>query len=150
MLDFRPSVSIAVLVSLLGLSACDRNQTPSSARDLTAQLTGTSEVPPTTSTGSGTLKATLNEETKVLSWTVTYSDLSGPLTAAHFHGPAMAGENAGVMVPITGDLASPMTGEKTLTAPQMTDLTTGKWYVNLHTAANPDGELRGQVTINQR
>ena len=148
MIDFRPSLSIAVLVSLLGLSACDRNQTPSNARDLTAQLAGTSEVPPTTSTGSGTLKATLNEETKVLNWTVTYSDLSGPLTAAHFHGPATAGENAGVAVPITGDLASPMTGEKTLTAPQMADLKTGKWYVNLHTAANPDGEIRGQVSTN--
>lgn len=150
MIDFRPSLPVAVLVSLLGLSACDRTQTSSGARDLTAQLAGTSEVPPTTSTGTGTLKATLNEETQVLSWTVTYSDLSGPLTAAHFHGPAMVGENAGAVVPITGDLASPMTGEKTLTAPQMTDLTTGKWYVNLHTAANPDGEIRGQVTINQR
>ena len=149
MIDFRPSLPVAVLVSLLGLSACDRTQTSSGARDLTAQLAGTSEVPPTTSTGTGTLKATLNEETKVLNWTVTYSDLSGPLTAAHFHGPAMVGENAGAVVPITGDLASPMTGEKTLTAPQMTDLTTGKWYVNLHTAANPDGELRGQVTTNQ-
>ena len=150
MIDFRPSLPVAVLVSLLGLSACDRTQTSSGARDLTAQLAGTSEVPPTTSTGTGTLKATLNEETQVLSWTVTYSDLSGPLTAAHFHGPAMVGENAGAVVPITGDLASPMTGEKTLTAPQMTDLTTGRWYVNLHTAANPDGEIRGQVTINQR
>lgn len=150
MIDFRPSLPVAVLVSLLGLSACDRTQTSSGARDLTAQLAGTSEVPPTTSTGTGTLKATLNEATQVLSWTVTYSDLSGPLTAAHFHGPAMVGENAGAVVPITGDLASPMTGEKTLTAPQMTDLTTGKWYVNLHTAANPDGEIRGQVTINQR
>ena len=71
--------------------------------------------------------------------------MTGPVTAGHFHGPAAAGANAGVVVPFAGSLASPITGSATLTDPQIADLKAGKWYVNLHTAANPGGEIRGQV-----
>jgi hypothetical protein len=56
----------------------------------------------------------------------------------------MPGENAGVVVPMTGSLTSPIRGKATLTAAQAADLMAGKWYVNLHTAANPNGEIRGQ------
>ncbi len=71
--------------------------------------------------------------------------MTGPVTAGHFHGPAAAGANAGVVVPFAGSLASPITGSATLTDAQIADLKAGKWYVNLHTAANPGGEIRGQV-----
>jgi len=98
------------------------------------------------SDASGTVEANLNKETNVLSWTVTYSGLSGPATAGHFHGPAIAGQNAGVVIPLDGNLASPIKGTATLTAEQVADLVAGKWYLNLHTAANPKGEIRGQVT----
>src|SRR6185295_1748531 len=81
-----------------------------------------------------------------LKWTVTYSGLSGPVTAGHFHGPAPAGANAGVVVPFTGSMASPIEGTATLTDAQMADLVAGKWYANLHTAASPGGEFHGQVT----
>jgi hypothetical protein len=57
----------------------------------------------------------------------------------------MAGANAGVVVPITGPLVSPIKGSAVLTAAQAADLMAGKWYVNVHTAANPGGEVRGQV-----
>ena len=79
---------------------------------------------------------------------VTYSGLSGPVTAGHFHGPAAACANAGVVVPFTGSMASPIQGQAVLTEAQMADLVAGKWYANLHTAANPGGEIRGQVTGN--
>ena len=72
--------------------------------------------------------------------------LSGPATAAHFHGPAEAGKNAGVEVPIPNAGTSPVEGSATLTEAQAADLTGGKLYVNVHTAANPGGEIRGQVT----
>ncbi|MDQ6629666.1 MAG: CHRD domain-containing protein [Pseudomonadota bacterium] len=110
---------------------------------MSATLSGASEVPPTTTTGSGTAKVNLSGNS--LSWTVTYAGASGPVTAGHFHGPAAPGSNAGVVVPFTGSLASPITGTATLTDAQVADLKAGKWYVNLHTAANPGGELRGQV-----
>jgi hypothetical protein len=71
--------------------------------------------------------------------------LSGAATAAHFHGPADPGKNAGVAVPITPN-TSPLEGSTTLTDAQAADLQAGRWYVNVHTAANPGGEIRGQLT----
>ena len=84
--------------------------------------------------------------TKNLTWTVTFTGLKGPATAAHFHGPAEAGKNAGVAVAIPNAASSPAEGSATLTDAQAADLTAGKYYVNIHTAANPGGEIRGQVT----
>lgn len=106
-----------------------------------------SEVPPVTnSKATGRLSATYDTATRALSYDVTYADLTGPAAAAHFHGPAPVGKNAGVMVPITGDLASPIKGTVTLTEAQAKALTDGDVYFNIHTAANKGGEMRGQVT----
>ena len=110
---------------------------------MTIPLSGANEVPPNASTGTGTAKVDLDGT--VLKWTVTYSGTTGPVTAGHFHGPAQPGSNAGVVVPFPGPLSSPITGTATLTAAQVADVKAGLWYVNLHTAANPGGELRGQV-----
>jgi hypothetical protein len=110
-----------------------------------AKLDGASESPATTSKGKGTAKLKFDTETKKLDYTITYKGLSGDAVAAHFHGPADAGANAGVELPITVG-KSPIKGEATLTDAQATDLQAGKWYVNIHTAASPAGEIRGQVT----
>lgn len=110
-----------------------------------ANLSGASEVPPTDSKATGTLAATYDTTSKTLSYTVEYSGLSGDATAAHFHGPAAPAENAGVVVPVTGSVASPIKGSATLTDPQAADLTAGRWYFNVHTAAHKPGEIRGQV-----
>ena len=113
---------------------------------LKANLQPSSEVPPRVSKGHGILDATFDTDTKVLTWTTTYADLSGPVTMAHFHGPAPVGENAKVQVPIDKRaLASPMKGQATLTDQQVTDLMAGQWYFNIHTQENPTGEIRGQV-----
>jgi len=117
-----------------------------SAEKLKATLDGKAEVPATTSSGTGTADLDYDAASKKLSWTVTYSGLSGPATAAHFHGPAEAGKNAGVAVAIPNAAASPVKGEATLTDAQAADLLGGKYYINIHTAANPGGEIRGQVT----
>ncbi|MBR0904493.1 CHRD domain-containing protein [Bradyrhizobium liaoningense] len=119
---------------------------PASAEKLKATLDGKSEVPATTTSGTGTADLNYDAASKKLSWTVTYSGLSGPATAAHFHGPADAGKNAGVAVAIPNAAASPVKGEATLTDAQAADLLGGKYYINIHTAANPGGEIRGQVT----
>lgn len=112
----------------------------------TARLTGAREVPKTDSKGTGRLTATYDATTKVLTYTLTFDRLSGPATAAHFHGPATRGQNAGVLVPI-GDRnpTSPVSGTVTLTTEQANALQARKVYVNVHTAANPGGEIRGQV-----
>jgi hypothetical protein len=113
---------------------------------MTAELNGASEVPANDSAGTGMLEATYDTETKMFAWTVTYEGLTGDATAAHFHGPAAPDANAGPVVPIEGDLASPIEGSATLTDEQATQLQDGMWYFNLHTAEYPDGEIRGQVT----
>ncbi|CAG9225716.1 MULTISPECIES: CHRD domain-containing protein [Burkholderia cepacia complex] len=113
---------------------------------LSASLQPSSEVPPTATKGAGAVDATYDTATHLLRWTVTYENLTGPATAAHFHGPAPVGQNAGVQVPIPKDeLASPIKGSKELTDAQVAELTSGKWYFNVHTKAHPAGEIRGQV-----
>lgn len=112
-----------------------------------ATMNGKSEVPPNQTAGTGDALATLDTTSKVLTYTVTFNNLTGPATAAHFHGPAAPGANAGVVVPIGGaSPTSPVHGTATLTEAQIKDLEAGKWYVNVHTAANKGGEIRGQVT----
>jgi hypothetical protein len=111
-----------------------------------ATLNGKNEVPPTTSTGTGTLSASLDTTTKALNYTLTFEGLTGPATAAHFHGPAAPGANGPVAVPIgAANPTSPVTGTATLTDEQITDLRGHKMYVNVHTAANKGGEIRGTV-----
>jgi hypothetical protein len=109
-------------------------------------LKGSEEVPAHAVPGTGKVSASLDTTTKVFSYKVTYSGLTGPATMAHFHGPAAAGANAPPVVPVPAtSLANPMAGTATLTDDQIADLKAGKWYFNIHTAANPGGEIRGQL-----
>ncbi|MBC7635122.1 MAG: CHRD domain-containing protein [Acetobacteraceae bacterium] len=135
------------VLTTLGLCAAMLLAAPAFAEtvDYTAKLDGASEVPATMTTATGAATAKFDTVSKNLSWTVTYSGLSGAATAAHFHGPAAVGANAGPIVPISGSLASPITGNATLTDAQATDLAAGKLYFNIHTDANKGGEIRGQM-----
>ncbi len=130
----------AAAVVLLGLS-------PASAEtySLIASLKGASEVPSNSTTGTGSLTATYDTTTKKLAWTVTYAGLTGAAVAAHFHGPAGPGKDAPVEVPVTIG-PSPLQGSATLTPAQEKDLLDGNVYFNIHTEANPKGEIRGQVS----
>ena len=107
-----------------------------------ADLKGSKEVPATGSSATGKASVTYDDKSKKLSWVVTYSGLSGEPTAAHFHGPAAPGKNAGPVVDISGDIKK---GSADVTAEQAADLKAGKWYLNIHTEKFPDGEIRGQV-----
>jgi hypothetical protein len=114
--------------------------------NISVELTAAAEVPPNNSAGKGTLEATLDTESNVLKYTVTYEGLTGPVTGAHFHGPADATANAPPVVPIPEDmLASPIEGEATLTDDQVAEVQNHMWYFNIHTAQYPDGEIRGQL-----
>ena len=110
-----------------------------------AALSGAAETPATASAGKGTASVTLDTDTRRVTWTITYAGLSGPATMAHFHGPAAPGASAGVLIPVAGSLASPIKGEADVDDGQIGDLRAGLWYVNIHTAQNPKGEIRGQL-----
>src|SRR5260370_27237114 len=139
-------MSNKTMLATLALGATIAFAGPAFAEKMKATLDGKSEVPPNASAGKGTADIDYDAASKKLSWKVTYSGLSGPATAAHFHGPAAAGANAGVAVAIPNATTSPVEGSATLTDAQAADLVAGKYYVNVHTAANPGGEIRGQVT----
>lgn len=143
-----PSLLCAgLLAGVLAFAGCASSPLPKMSADETslwATLSGAAEVPPNDTSGKGELRATLDKNTRQLRWQMSYSGLSGPATAAHFHGPALPGANAAVAVPIAPP-SSPTQGEATLTEAQIDDLLSGKWYVNVHTAAHPGGEIRGQV-----
>jgi hypothetical protein len=132
------------MLATLALGAAVAFAGPAFADKMKATLDGKAEVPPNTSAAKGTADIDYDAATKKLSWKLNYSGLSGPATAAHFHGPAAAGANAGVKVPIP-NTASGSEGSATLNDEQAADLVGGKYYVNVHTAANPGGEIRGQV-----
>ena len=135
------SLPIATCLGLLMGAAAAAETIP-----LVADLSGAVQVPPNPSKGKGAVTGAFDTATRVLAWKGTYSGLTGQPMAAHFHGPADAKMNAPVVVNFD-KLVSPFEGTATLTEAQAADLLAGRWYVNIHTASYPGGELRGQVTI---
>lgn len=144
---FRATTACALVVLAAGCSSVSLSEAPKARGHVhEAALSGAQEVPPATTAGTGMAEVEHDPATNKIRWRVTYSGLSGPVTGAHIHGPAAAGQNAAVVVPFTGDLTkSPVTGEATLTPAQFGDFAAGLWYVNLHTAKFPGGEVRGQL-----
>lgn len=118
-----------------------------------AELTGANEVPANTATGTGEAWILIDPQNNTVRWYVTYEGLTGPATGAHIHGPADVDANADVIIDLgTGDTVdrynSPIEGETTgLTAEQIAQAEGGMWYVNIHTEANPAGEIRGQIVV---
>jgi hypothetical protein len=133
------TISVVAVAALLAFPA--RAETV----NLKATMNAASEVPPNDSKATGTVTVTYDTGSKLISWKGSYSGLTGPATAAHFHGPAEVGKNAGVAVPIANPTPS-FEGSATLTDAQAADLLAGRYYVNVHTDANKPGEIRGQVT----
>ncbi len=137
-------VGLAAL-GVVALTGCAQDSMRSTSTFNTT-LSGAQEVPPVNTAGRGEAKVTVDRATRQLTWEVGYNGLTGPVTAAHFHGPAAPGQNAGVVVPIAqGPATNPMRGSAMLTEEQMNQLLQGRWYINLHTEQNKGGEIRGQV-----
>ena len=133
---------------LLSLNACTKNDDkPDNTVDFNATLNEAQETPPTGESGTGTCTATYNNENNELNYTLTWNGLTGVPTAMHFHkaGIGVAGD---VEIPITGFTASAsgmLTASAIVDEDEAQDLLEGKFYVNIHTAAHPGGEIRGQL-----
>lgn len=117
---------------------------------LTAAMDGAQEVPANASPGTGLGVITYDNVANQLNWNITFAGLISGATAAHFHGPAARGVNAGVQVPIPLGISAGMTsgnlvGMATITETQESQLLSELWYVNLHSSTFPGGEIRGQV-----
>ncbi len=111
-------------------------------------LTGAQQVPPVQTAGSGNAKLTYDSGTRVVTWDISFSNLSSPATMAHFHGPAAAGKNAGVKVWISEkgvEMKSPVNGQATLSPDDAKMFEAGDMYINVHSKDHPSGEIRGQV-----
>ena len=120
----RISLAALTVVAVAAMTGCGmmKSQSPSSMAQssmvtFTTQLRAANEVPPNASQGTGSVDAMFNKDTNLLRWKVNYTGLTGPATAAHFHGPAATGANAGVALAWSGPISSPMEGSATLTAP---------------------------------
>jgi hypothetical protein len=135
-------IGTALAVAAL-LSACAGGP---ETKELHATLTSGQEAPPVSGPGSGQATLWLNTGTKQLNWKVSYSGLSSDAAAAHIHGPAAPGANAGVVVNLAPNgVKNPIEGSATLTDAQIADLLAGNDYVNIHTGQNKGGEIRGQI-----
>jgi CHRD domain len=137
---------ITVAVSLVASSFATANPPNRTTFKLNAAMNigqETSRVKSAKAGAAGSFTATLNGTT--LKWTLTFRNLSGPATAAHIH-TAPRHVAGPITVPLCGPCTSPVSGTTVLTADQVKDLLAGKDYANVHTAKNPGGEVRGQIT----
>jgi len=109
-----------------------------------ALLGASQETPVNASTGSGWAIATIDPVANMLNYRVFYEGLTGAIVASHFHGNANYGTGTGVKVAIP-TVASPIVGSVAYLEADESAIMSGRWYVNLHTALNPGGEIRGQL-----
>jgi CHRD domain len=119
------------------------------------QISGANQVTSIVSPGSGSVRGSYNRGSKVLAYSILWRNLTGglPPSVMHFHGPAAPTANAPVVVGLMGfpqqnTLSGDFVGTtRALTDAEESDLLGGRWYYNLHTTANPSGELRGQLVF---
>ena len=156
--------ALLALTTVTAVACDDEDEDPNGPPDTNtfeADLTGAAERPNpvvTTATGEATFIAETNGAVTTITYTVTVTgNLSGPVTAAHIHGPGGVDVAADIIVPLTvsngtgttGVLVSgsfTTTGNASINMAQLlTHMLAGNTYVNLHTAANPAGEIRGQI-----
>lgn len=141
--------ALATCAVAFAMAGCSVLKPDAHLATFSTQMTGMNEVPRVATPATGRVDAVLDKNTLLLRWKLSFSNLSGPATAGHFHGPAAIGANAGIALPFKAPVTSRFEGRATLTPAQATDLLSGKWYVNIHTAAHPGGEIRGQMILRE-
>jgi CHRD domain len=138
------SILLAGAVAMLVFAAVSSAK-PKSVFQLSATLNAGQEIPKQVvknASGHGAFSGTLTG-TK-LKWKLTFAKLTGPATAAHIHLGGM-GKAGNVVVPLCTPCKSAMTGTATISASLLKTIEKHGTYVNVHTAKNPNGEIRGQL-----
>lgn len=147
----KASLFVSAAIAALALAATTTPAAASALYILKATLDAAQEVPAPVGVpagAGGTAIMTYDEANNLLKWNITFQNLSGPATAAHFHSgaPGVAGP-VRIDIGMISGLASPMIGQTILTQPQENGLLSGNWYINIHTQQNRPGEIRGQVLV---
>ena len=136
---------LAFFILLTGLISCnnnDDNPAPNPNVTFKATLNGTSEVPTNASTATGMATLTFNTTTKIFTVAVTHT-VAAP-TNGHIHKGAI-GVSGPPVFPFTSYTSPISYTSVALDATQEADLYAGLYYVNIHSAAFPGGEIRGQL-----
>lgn len=148
---FKPFLTILALVMVgsVFLSSCGKDQDDPEDNDNLVEfkdieITGEEEVPANESTATGLFNGMYDKTTKILTYTLTFTDIAP--TNMHFH-KGEIGVSGPVVIPISSAPYTSPINSKTpeLTTEQESDLLNGMWYVNIHSEAFPPGEIRGQV-----
>ena len=138
-------------VSSLLFVGCDNNDDDDMNNEtfsISGTASGSQEVPAITTAATGTISGTYNSRTNSLTYSINWNGLSNIVTGLHFHGPAVVGQEAGVIHPLTittNGATGGASGTLTLADTTEAHLLGGKLYYNIHTVLNPDGEIRGQI-----
>jgi len=137
---------LLVLLAMLGSTV----SLPTFAQSyFTAQFSGAQEVPPVATTGTGFGRVTLNAAETQITVSMYYTTVNGTVTVGHIHGPANVGANGPVVFnlnPTAGvNTGSVVAATFSITSTQVTELKNGRLYFNVHSIANPGGEIRGQI-----
>jgi hypothetical protein len=147
--------SLVLFLALTSVVACDKDDDDDNNNGNIVSknglvISGAQEKDPVTTNASGTMDVSYDKTTKMLTLNVTWSGLSADPVGAHIHGPAAKGENAGVKVDFHDNVTS-AAGNFNRTVPvdeqaiKEDSLLAGYYYFNIHTPANPGGEIRGQI-----
>lgn len=147
---FTSVMAGVLLITLVMFSSCskDDDDTGMQKVQFSGTLSGQTEVPPVTTSGTGTVTATYDPATKTLQYKFTWSGLSGNAIAMHFHDGA-PGVSGGVVIPVSGFPQQPSGTVSGTSDPLndtlVADLMAGKFYGNIHTPDHPGGEVRAQM-----
>lgn len=141
--------TLIILISLF--SGCKDHDLQEVITQNGLPLSGIQESPQRITAATGTADVSYNKTTKMLTFTMNWFNLSGVPIGAHIHGTAPRGTNAGVQFDLTSLIPKTTTGTLTTSVPvdgvkiKEEDLLNGLYYLNIHTVANPGGEIRGQI-----
>jgi hypothetical protein len=147
--------SLVLFLALTSVVACDKdddddNNNGNIVTKNGLVLSGDQEVPAKTTSATGTMNVSYDKTTKMLTLSATWTGLSADPVAAHIHGPAAKGENASPVVDFHDEVTT-AAGNFNRTVPvdgqsiKEDSLLAGYYYFNIHTPANPGGEIRGQI-----